>query len=173
MYCTTVYSVQILSPKQWYLFSWKQCEKKRSIRVTCYLIIVNPDITENMEFLAEATNDPASLPALVYRLRAQLASLMRFIAARDATLVFAATDGIGTNDELLINILCNRTKDQIYAIDQQFRNLPKNRRNQSLRECIKSETSGNYGDFLQFLTQSRGQFLAEQLHVAMVSHYSS
>lgn len=120
-----------------------------------------------MEFLAEATNDPASLPALVYRLRAQVACLMRFIAARDATLVFAATDGVGTNDELLTNILCNRTKDQINAIDEQYRNLSKNRRHQSLRDCIKSETSGNYGDFLQFLTQSRGQFLAEQLHVAM------
>lgn len=117
-----------------------------------------------MEFAAERQNAELLIQ--------ELNNLLHFIAVRDATLVHTATAGFGTDDEMLINIVCNRTKDQIHAADVAFRALSLNRSHKSLRECIRGETSGNYGEFLQYLTQSRGSFLAEQLKKAMVSNIS-
>jgi hypothetical protein len=100
-------------------------------------------------------------------LQREFFNIMHFIAVRDATLVHRAAKGFGTDDALLINVLCNRTKDQIKAIDEAYRNLSLNSGRRTLRACIKDECSGNYGNFLQYLTQSRGSFLAEQLRQAM------
>ena len=51
----------------------------------------------------------------------ELEALLNYVAKRDAKLVHKATAGMGTNDDLLISVLCSRTKSQIAAIDKFYR----------------------------------------------------
>ncbi len=76
-------------------------------------------------------------------------------------------EGIGTHDSLLIQILSQRTKDQIEKIDQHYRQLTENHSHKSLFEFLKSECSGDYGTFLKHVAKSRPNFLAKQLSQAM------
>jgi hypothetical protein len=94
---------------------------------------------------------------------AELNNLTRFIAERDAALIKKATAGMGTDDGLVIAVMCGRTKHQIFAIDQAYRAA----HGESLKSVINKECGGNYGTFLQYLCESRGQFLANQFKEAV------
>lgn len=85
-------------------------------------------------------------------LQKEYSELLQFIAARDAELVSLACDGMGTDDDLLIEVLCHRTREQLQLADECFRKTSKG--NKTIRERIKSETSGNYGQFLAAIVQA-------------------
>lgn len=89
--------------------------------------------------------------------------LLDFIAFRDASLVRKACNGLGTDDDLLISILCQRTKSQIQNISNYSDKLYSN----TLKEIINNECSGNYKKFLLFLCETRGEYLYGQLKDAM------
>lgn len=116
-----------------------------------------------MEFHAKAAGGGDMVGAL----HQEFDNLLNYIAARDATVVDTAMKGLGTDDQLLVKILCNRSKPQIALIDKHYRKLPKNKSHTSLHDAVKSETSGNYGKFMGYITQSRGAFLSQQLSKAM------
>jgi hypothetical protein len=120
--------------------------------------------TYSMEFHAKASAGNG----LVDDLHKEYDNLLSYVAARDATLCYSAMAGMGCDQTMLIKILCNRTKDQIAAIDGHYRSMTANKSHQSLHDRVVSETSGNYGHFMKYLTQNRGDFLAGQLHLAMV-----
>ena len=123
-----------------------------------------------MEFHAKAATGagPHNINALIR----ELDNVLDFVAARDASVVYTAMAGFGTDDEMLVKILCNRSKYQLAAIDKHYRALPKNKSHTSLNAAVVSETSGNYGKFMKYVTESRGAFLAHQLHKAMVLFFS-
>ena len=120
-----------------------------------------------MEFHAKASAGAG--PQNINALNRELDNILNFIAARDAAVAFKAMDGFGCDHEMLVKILCNRSKFQIDAIDKHYRALPKNKSHTSLNAAVVSETSGNYGKFMKYITESRGTFLANQLHKAMVN----
>lgn len=78
--------------------------------------------------------------------------LLQFIADRDADMVSLACDGMGTDDALLISVLCHRTREQLLLADEHFRR--KSAGNKTIRERIHSEMSGNYGEFMCSIVQS-------------------
>ena len=85
-------------------------------------------------------------------LQREYTELLNFVAFRDASLVRLACDGFGTDDELLIKVLCSRTRTQLQHADRYFREAhPKNK---SIRDIVSSETSGNYGKFMCSIVQS-------------------
>ena len=87
--------------------------------------------------------------------------MLDFIAYRDAKQVRKACAGMGTNDKLLVHILCSRTKDQITALDLKYREFDNTEG--SLADLIKCECGGNYGDFLKYLTQSKAEYMYSRL----------
>ena len=94
------------------------------------------------------------------------ANLLEYIAYRDAKQVQKACKGMGTNDTLLIEIMCSRTKEQIRAIDMTYRAFD-NTGGDSLAMLIKSECGGVYGDFMKYITQSKAEYMYSQLCSAM------
>lgn len=92
---------------------------------------------------------------------------MDYVAERDAHLVFKACDGIGTNDKLLIDTLCGRTKSQIAAIAKHYKRLPQNEGGQGLRSTVASECGGDYGEFMTFLCRERKDYLSNRVQVAL------
>ncbi len=95
--------------------------------------------------------------------RQELKKLLEFVAFRDAMMIKKACAGLGTDDDLLISLLCKRSKSQIQQIDHFYRNLYK----KSLKETIENECGGNYKKFLFFLCETRGEYLGRQLKEAM------
>jgi hypothetical protein len=102
-----------------------------------------------MEFLADT-------------IQQEKANLLDYIAYRDAKQVQKACKGMGTNDTLLIQILCSRTKEQIRALDLKYREFD-GVQGSSLAMLIKSECGGDYGDFLKYLTQSKAEYMYSRL----------
>ncbi len=74
---------------------------------------------------------------------------------------------MGTHDSLLIQVVTQRTKQQLEAIDLNYRQLPENTSKRSLNEFLKSECSGKYGSFLKYICKSRPNFLSYHLDKAM------
>lgn len=95
--------------------------------------------------------------------RQELNKLLDFVAFRDGSLVRKACAGLGTNDDLLISILCQRTKSQIQAIARSYEQVY----NKPLKKVIASECGGNYKQFLLFLCETRGEYLCHQIRAAM------
>jgi annexin A13 len=91
-------------------------------------------------------------------------NVLSFIAKRDAQVLDKACTGLGTNDQLLINLICGRTKKQLFDMEAFYRQIQRGR---SLDECIDSECGGNYGAFLKFVCIPRGACLLNQLNKAM------
>ena len=100
-----------------------------------------------------AASGSSEIPGLHGLLKQEYNELLDFIAQRDANLVAVACDGLGTDDTLLIKILCNRSRDQLLRIDEYYRRNPKNGSNGSLFSRIQSECSGNYGNFMQSIVR--------------------
>jgi hypothetical protein len=101
--------------------------------------------------LASARPVPELLK-LYAALEQQRNEILGFIARRDALVVQSACAGLGTDDNTLIQIVCNRTKSQLKALDAA---CPSQRR---LADWLKSELSGNYLEFMLYLTESRAEY---------------
>jgi annexin A13 len=95
--------------------------------------------------------------------RQELNKLLDFVAFRDANLVRKACAGLGTDDDLLISLLCQRTKSQIQAIARSYQQVY----NKPLKQVIENECGGNYKKFLLYLCDTRGEFLSNQIRSAM------
>jgi annexin A13 len=95
--------------------------------------------------------------------RVELKKLLEFVAFRDASLVRKACAGLGTDDDLLISLICKRTKSQIQEIARYYQQVY----NKPLKRTIDSECGGNYKTFLLFLCDTRAQYLSGQLRAAM------
>ena len=91
------------------------------------------------------------LSEMHHLLQKEYEELSHFIAARDAELVSLACDGIGTDDELLIHVLCNRTKSQLILANTYF--VKNDKGSKTISERVNSETSGNYGKFMCAIVQ--------------------
>jgi hypothetical protein len=68
------------------------------------------------------------------------------IASLDADLLKIATNGWGTDERLVVSILCSRTKAQLDAIDLIYRE----RFHQTLREYIEKEMGGDLSEMLSY-----------------------
>jgi hypothetical protein len=87
---------------------------------------------------------------------------------RDATLIYKACDNIlSRDDELLISIICKRTKRQLNRIDMAYRDIPENKKRRTLAEKVGKEVGGNYGNFMEYLCETRAAFNAHMLRKAM------
>jgi Annexin len=68
--------------------------------------------------------DAGQVDSVVSALREENVSLKKFIASEDAEAVFKATDGLGTDEMRLVEVLCKRTKvcnNEPFALqDQRF-----------------------------------------------------
>ena len=67
------------------------------------------------------------------------------IAGLDYRLLKKAAVGIGTNERIVVNVLCRRTKAHLDKVDDFFR-----ADESSLREYIVNEMGGNLEDFLDY-----------------------
>jgi hypothetical protein len=73
-----------------------------------------------------------------------------------------ATRGIGTDERMVVSILCARTKSQLDAIDLIYRE----RYHVTLREYIEGELSGDLEEFLVYTQMSEAEFDAHVLRKA-------
>jgi annexin A7/11 len=95
--------------------------------------------------------------------RPTLCAKAHFDASEDATLLYNAMKGIGTDEKTLINVLCKRSLPQRLEIAKAF----KTAYGKDLIENIKSETSGNFRITLTQLLRSKFDFYAYELHDAI------
>jgi len=93
-------------------------------------------------------------------------ALKEHIAFQDAHEIWKACNGgwtgIGTDEEALIAVIGNRTKDQLDRVDMQYRELF----GKPLAEEIKGETSGNFKDMLLLMQMGMAECDAYLLHKA-------
>jgi hypothetical protein len=66
------------------------------------------------------------------------------------------------DEKMIIDILCNRTKSQMDAID----NCLRKRHNVTLQDYITSELSGNLSKFLSYSQMTNAEFDALMIHEA-------
>ena len=83
-----------------------------------------------------------------------LAGLKEFIASMDADLLHKAAKGIGTDERMVVDCLCPRTKAQLRRIDMIYRE----RYHKSLADYIKSEMGGNLKKFLTYCQMEGSEF---------------
>ena len=118
---------------------------------------------------ARASSNPRGDVLLVERaIEDELKKVLNYIATRDAIIIYKACNHLmGRDDDLLIEILCCRTKRQLEACDAIYRNIPQNSKKRSLPSKVGRDIGGNYGNFMEYLTHNRGKFNASQLKLAM------
>ena len=109
----------------------------------------------------DAAADAAELFGL---LKQEFEELLSFIAARDARMVKAACAGLGTDDSLLIKVLCHRTRQQIQRANEAF--IKKSKSSKTIQATVSSECSGNYGQFMVALTRNEAAVNVETLKSA-------
>lgn len=118
---------------------------------------------------AKASSNPRGETLLVERaIEDELKKVLEYIATRDAVIIYKACNHMmGRDDDLLIEILCSRTKRQLEACNEVYRNIPQNTKKRSLPSKVGKEIGGNYGNFMEYLTHNRAKFNASQLKLAM------
>jgi hypothetical protein len=108
-----------------------------------------------------APDKDAGVPAFFGLLQQEYEELLGHVAHRDAAMIRLACNGMGTDDNLLIKVLCSRTRAQIQRANAVF--VKKNKSNKTITATVKSECSGNYGSFMTALAQDEAAVNAEQL----------
>eukprot|EP01116_Phalansterium_solitarium_P011314 TRINITY_DN26950_c0_g1_i1.p1 TRINITY_DN26950_c0_g1~~TRINITY_DN26950_c0_g1_i1.p1 ORF type:complete len:304 (+),score=101.45 TRINITY_DN26950_c0_g1_i1:151-1062(+) len=82
---------------------------------------------------------------------------------QDAEALHRAFKGLGTDDRTVIEIITNRTNDQLAYLAAEYKKLY----GKSLKKALKSETSGDYCTLLCALVTPRVQYIAKQIHKAV------
>jgi hypothetical protein len=127
-----------------------------------------PDFLQLLQTARASTNSKVEVLLVERSIEEELKKILQFIATRDAVMIYKACQHVvGRDDDLLIEILCHRTKRQLEACDEAYRNIPQNSRKRSLPSKVGREIGGNYGNFMEYLTHNRGKFNASQLKLAM------
>jgi len=83
-------------------------------------------------------------------------------AADDARQLRKAMKGLGTDNKVLINIVCGRDRDHLQKVRAEFQKNEK----RDLVKDIKSETSGHYEDLVTGLVLSEAEYRAKVVHDA-------
>ena len=123
--------------------------------MTSYLTSADP--TLGLEEIIEnggATED-------VYR-QAYL-NVKQSIADMDAYLLNFANSGMSTDQSLIIDVMCNKTKDELEAIDMSFRNMFKNK---TLKSFVNSAMGGDLAEFMAYIQMDENEFDSYILHKA-------
>jgi stress response protein SCP2 len=87
----------------------------------------------------------------------EIKQLKQFMATLDAESVVAATRGLGTNEERLIDVLCSRTKSQMDSLSAAM----VSKTNKTLLQVVKSEVSGNFGKLVGYSLMDVDDFGAQ------------
>jgi hypothetical protein len=99
---------------------------------------------------------------------AELESLIRFLATRDASLIYLAcskSELPGLEGDLLVDTVCSRTKLQLHMLSEAF----KAQYGVSLRDAITRKRTGSHVPFLKYCCLPRPYFLAALLEEALFS----
>eukprot|EP00602_Paraphysomonas_sp_CaronLab_P003525 CAMPEP_0185025598 /NCGR_PEP_ID=MMETSP1103-20130426/8493_1 /TAXON_ID=36769 /ORGANISM="Paraphysomonas bandaiensis, Strain Caron Lab Isolate" /LENGTH=798 /DNA_ID=CAMNT_0027558835 /DNA_START=305 /DNA_END=2701 /DNA_ORIENTATION=- len=81
-------------------------------------------------------------------------NVKRAIASLDSDLLYMAKEGLGTDERMVVQVLCSRTKAQLNAIDEVYRS----RYGPTLKEYCEKEMGGNLAQFLAFTQMSEAEF---------------
>lgn len=84
------------------------------------------------------------------------------MASLDADLLKKATKGLGTNERMVISIMCTRTKAQLDAVDMIYRK----RYGRTLREYCERELGGDLKEFLVYTQMAQDEADAHIIHNA-------
>jgi hypothetical protein len=116
-----------------------------------------PDVTRGLEHpLAIAPIQSNEHEELVTQ---AMENVKQSVAELDAAMLIYAAKGIGTDERLVVQILCARTKEQLDAIDQIF----VHQHGRSLKDYIKREMGGNLELFLTYCQLAEDEFDALML----------
>ena len=98
-------------------------------------------------FCKDLLNDIDS--ALSHDFKKVVMDLFRTPAERDATYLYRAMKGVGTDEEAVIEVLCSRSNVEIMKIKEEYRQLF----HEDLEKRVHSETSGNLRKILISILQ--------------------
>ena len=98
-------------------------------------------------FCKDLLNDIDS--ALSHDFKKVVMDLFRSPSERDATYLYRAMKGVGTDEEAVIEVLCSRSNVEIMKIKEEYRQLFK----EDLEKRVYSETSGNLRKILISILQ--------------------
>jgi len=133
------------------------------LALTTYLAGVNPLASYDAEMALYTT--PAGGEAQEFRielLTEALHNAKEYIAWLDVDLLKKATKGLGTDERLVVETLCPRTKGQLKRIDAMYRE----RYGKTLSEYISSAMGGNLKKFLTYCQMDDSEFDAVVLKKA-------
>eukprot|EP00611_Tribonema_gayanum_P002000 TRINITY_DN11493_c0_g2_i1.p1 TRINITY_DN11493_c0_g2~~TRINITY_DN11493_c0_g2_i1.p1 ORF type:complete len:769 (-),score=266.08 TRINITY_DN11493_c0_g2_i1:3-2102(-) len=90
--------------------------------------------------------EPGDLPLATQALAEENIKLKEFIAAEDASAIKKATQGLGTDEGRLVNILCHRTKAQLELTSAAM----VKKHGKTLRAIVESDVSGAFGKLIGY-----------------------
>ncbi len=122
--------------------------------------ITATDVTRGVEF--DLTNTSPHSDEHEYLVATAMENVKLSVAELDAELLIYAAKGLGTDERLVVQILCARTKEQLDGIDQVM--LVKH--NRSLKPYIEKEMGGDLERFLTYCQLSEEEFDAALLKKA-------
>lgn len=109
-----------------------------------------------------AENQPtADIIANIDTVAACIERMKDFTASLDADLLKRAAKGVGTDERMVVNVLCTRTKAQIDRIDLMYRQ----KYGRTLKEYIEREMGGNLKKFLSYAQMAEdGTYIDKYLY---------
>lgn len=126
------------------------------------------DYAQLLQAAKRSSNPRVEMRKIEEGIEVELNKVLGYMSKRDATLIYKACDSmVSRDDDLLISIICHRTKNQLNRIDMAYRDIPENKKRRTLAEKVGREVGGNYGNFMEYLCQTRATFNAGQLRKAM------
>lgn len=113
--------------------------------------LTTPDVTGGLEYEITKATHRNEQNELILR---ALDNAKQSVAELDVDMLIYAAKGMGTDERLVVQILCARTKEQLDAIDQIF--IKKH--NKTLKDYIKKEMGGNLEKFLIYAQLAEEEF---------------
>uniref|UniRef100_A0A3P9L105 Annexin n=1 Tax=Oryzias latipes TaxID=8090 RepID=A0A3P9L105_ORYLA len=109
------------------------------------------EIAFEYERMAKKDLSSALKGALSGSLEALMLGLMKSTAQFDASELRASMKGLGTDEEVLIEMLCSRSEEELMEIKKEYREMFK----KEVEKDIAGDTSGNFAKLLLALVQTR------------------
>jgi hypothetical protein len=119
--------------------------------------LTTPDPTKGLEDIISKGGATSEIYKQAY------INVKQSIAEMDAFLLSFAAKGMNTDEALIIDTMCNKTKDELDAMDLAYRHMNDNK---TLNAFVSKTLSGDLAEFLGYMQMNENEFDSYVLHKA-------
>lgn len=136
-------------------------ELSGNFKRACLSWVAGHDPSQGLEYAMEGLDGGDALEKAKLLLQ-ERTHLMEHVCHNDAVLIREACEGIGTQDDELISIVCGRSKAHLEQVDRFYHTLYQ----RSILEQVQSEASGYFRDLMVYVLMPEDTFDAVMVRKA-------